>query len=119
MTAKTSIDVTRRNIPAEIFFKLALALVGVEWQRVSLYWTPLGCHDPDEKPYRHSHINGVSWRIVGSGGNVERHGRISRKGRVTEFKAGQQVALPFGENWNGESETEYQFARWKAWDSHG
>ena len=113
------INLQDRNTSSRTFYLLALARAGVDWERVSLHWQPLPCHDPESQPYRHTHVNGVSWRIVAPDGIVERFGRISRAARVTEFVGGEQIALPFGQDWNGEDETEYQSQRWFAWNAHG
>ena len=68
------------------------------------------CHDPEEKPYYHRHINGVTWSI-GNGDDM-RSGCITGMGRVTEYVGGSQKILPFGGCINSEMETLYRSIRW-------
>ncbi len=99
---------------------LALALAGVNWERVQLSFNPLVCRDTAELPEYHHHKNGCSWSIVDkASGIVERSGRVTKALRVTEFKAGQQQVLPFGGDFNSPEEDLYQFNRWDMFDGRG
>ena len=72
---------------------------------------PVLCHDPDNKPYFHRHINAVGWS-TGSGDSI-RHGLVTMAGRVSEFVGGNQIAKPFGGDWESAAEKLYQLIRWR------
>lgn len=101
--------------------RLALQLVGFDLSRVDIFAKPIICRDDEGKFHRTE--NAVEWHIVDAGGVIQRHGFVTRRGRVTEFSheknfTGQKV-LPFGGSWESEAETQYRHFRWVAWNARG